>query len=98
VFSSIADVRDVLDRYDHPRLGVCMDTGHFLVEDVAPDDVIAEVGDRINSVHLKDTSEAEVEDLPGAGQLDLPPSSGYSTTTPTSTRRSSSSTNYQKAG
>jgi len=34
--------------------------------------VIAEVGDRINSVHLKDTSEAEVEDLPGAGQLDLP--------------------------
>jgi len=72
VFSSIADVRDVLDRYDHPRLGVCMDTGHFLVEDLAPDDVIAEVGDRINSVHLKDTSEAEVEDLPGAGQLDLP--------------------------
>jgi len=44
-----------------------MDTGHFLVEDVAPDDVIAEVGDRINSVHLKDTSEAEVEDLPGPG-------------------------------
>ena len=72
VFSSIADVRDVLDRYDHPRLGLCMDTGHFLVEDVAPDDVIRDLGDRINSVHLKDTSEAEEEDLPGAGQLDLP--------------------------
>ncbi|MCU4798797.1 sugar phosphate isomerase/epimerase [Halobacteria archaeon HArc-gm2] len=72
VFSSIADVRGVLDRYDHPRLGVCVDTGHFLVEDVAPDDVIRNLGDRINAVHLKDTSAAEVEDLPGAGQLDLP--------------------------
>ncbi|SFR93476.1 Sugar phosphate isomerase/epimerase [Halomicrobium zhouii] len=72
VFSSIADVRGVLDRYDHPRLGVCVDTGHFLVEDVAPDDVIRDLGERINSVHLKDTSAAEIEDLPGAGRLDLP--------------------------
>ena len=72
VFSSIADVRGVLDRYEHPRLGTCMDTGHFLVEYVAPDDVIRELGDRINSVHLKDTSAAQEEDIPGAGQLDLP--------------------------
>ena len=72
VFSSIADVREVLDRYDHPRLGLCMDTGHFLVEDVTPDDVIRGLGDRINGVHLKDTSDAEEEDLPGAGELDLP--------------------------
>ena len=72
VFSSIDDVRGVLDQFDHPRLGTCMDTGHFLVEDVAPDDVIRELGDRINSVHLKDTSDAEEEDLPGAGRLDLP--------------------------
>jgi sugar phosphate isomerase/epimerase len=71
VFSSIDDVRTVLEHYDHPRLGMCMDTGHFLVEDVAPEDVIRELGDRINSVHLKDTSEAEEEDVPGAGQLDV---------------------------
>ena len=71
VFSSIDDVRTVLDHHDHPRLGMCMDTGHFLVEDVAPEDVIRELGDRINSVHLKDTSEAEAEDIPGAGQLDV---------------------------
>jgi len=72
VFSSIDDVREVLDRFEHPRLGTCMDTGHFLVEDVAPEDAIRELGDRINSVHLKDTSDAEEEDLPGAGRLDLP--------------------------
>lgn len=71
VFSSIVDVRSVLDRHDHPRLGMCIDTGHFLVENVAPNDVIRELGDRINSVHLKDTTEAEAEDIPGTGQLDL---------------------------
>ncbi|WP_206425154.1 sugar phosphate isomerase/epimerase family protein [Halosimplex salinum] len=72
VFSTIDDVRSVLDRYDHDRLGLCLDTGHFLVEDVVPEDVVREFGDRINSCHLKDTSEAEIEDVPGAGQLDVP--------------------------
>ncbi|ESP87413.1 sugar phosphate isomerase/epimerase family protein [Candidatus Halobonum tyrrellensis] len=71
VFSSVADVRDVFDRYDHPRLGVCVDTGHFLVEDVDPETVVRDLGDRIAAVHLKDTSEAAAEDLPGAGRLDL---------------------------
>ncbi|NGM67850.1 sugar phosphate isomerase/epimerase [Natronolimnobius sp. AArcel1] len=71
VFSSINDVREVLEAYDHPRLGVCIDTGHFLVESVDPADVIPAVGDRIVATHLKDTSEAELEDVPGSGVLDL---------------------------
>ncbi|WP_276254454.1 sugar phosphate isomerase/epimerase family protein [Halomontanus rarus] len=71
VFSSVDDVREVLERYDHPRLGVCIDTGHFLVMDETPDDVLPDLGDRVIAVHLKDTSEAELEDLPGAGRLDL---------------------------
>ncbi|MFB6140513.1 MAG: sugar phosphate isomerase/epimerase family protein [Halosimplex sp.] len=71
VFSSIDDARSVLDRYDSDRLGFCIDTGHFLVEDVRPDDVVRDLGDRINSCHLKDTSDAEIEDVPGAGQLDV---------------------------
>jgi sugar phosphate isomerase/epimerase len=72
VFSTIDDVRGVLDRYDDERLGLCVDTGHFLVESVDPEDVLRELGDRVNSVHLKDTSDAEIEDFPGAGKLDLP--------------------------
>ncbi|MCU4742871.1 sugar phosphate isomerase/epimerase [Natronoglomus mannanivorans] len=72
IFSSVDDVRDVLERYDHPRLGVCIDTGHFLVMDETPDDVLPDLGDRVTAVHLKDTSEAELEDIPGAGRLDLP--------------------------
>jgi inosose dehydratase len=71
VFSSMADVRGVLERYDDPRLGICVDTGHFLVESVDPEAVVAEFGDRIVACHLKDTSEAEIEDLPGAGKLDV---------------------------
>ncbi|QLC32841.1 sugar phosphate isomerase/epimerase [Halarchaeum sp. CBA1220] len=71
VFSSVADVRDVLERHDHPRLGVCVDTGHFLVMDEAPEEVVPALGERIRAVHLKDTSEAEIEDAPGAGVLDL---------------------------
>ncbi|QLH79075.1 sugar phosphate isomerase/epimerase [Halosimplex rubrum] len=71
VFSTIDDARGVLDRYDHDRLGLCVDTGHFLVEDVRPDEVVRDLGDRIVACHLKDTSEAEIEDVPGAGRLDV---------------------------
>jgi sugar phosphate isomerase/epimerase len=71
VFSTMADVREVLARHDDPRLGLCVDTGHFLVEAVTPEDVVREFGDRIVAAHLKDTSDAEIEDVPGAGQLDL---------------------------
>ena len=53
------------------RGGIGVGVG-LLVEAVDPADVIRELGDRINSVHLKDTSDAEEEDLPGAGRLDLP--------------------------
>jgi len=72
VFSTIDDVRGVLDCYDDERLGLCVDTGHFLVEEVDPEDVLRELGERVNGVHLKDTSAAEIEDYPGAGKLDLP--------------------------
>jgi len=71
VFSSLAEVQDALERNQHPRLGACVDTGHFLVEDVDPAEVIEALGDRIVTVHLKDTSEAAIEDVPGAGELEL---------------------------
>lgn len=72
VFSSIGDVRRVLADHDHPRLGVCLDTGHFLVMDENPGEAIPEFGERIVATHLKDTSEAELENVPGSGRLDLP--------------------------
>lgn len=71
VFSSIADVREVLDRTPHHRFGLCVDTGHFLVENESPTDVLSDLGDRVTAVHLKDVSDANPEDVPGAGQIDL---------------------------
>jgi inosose dehydratase len=71
VFSSLAEVQDVLDRNPHERLGAAVDTGHFLAEDVDPAEAIEAFGDRIVTVHLKDTSAAAIEDVPGAGELEL---------------------------
>ncbi|GAB3685799.1 hypothetical protein GCM10028857_16850 [Salinarchaeum chitinilyticum] len=71
VFSSLAEVQDALERNQHQRLGACVDTGHFLVEDVDPAEVIERLGDRIVTVHLKDTSATAIEDVPGAGELEL---------------------------
>ena len=72
VFSSVEDLRRVLGSHRSPNLGVCVDTGHFLVMEESPETVVSELGTRINSVHLKDTSDAEIEDVPGRGVLDLP--------------------------
>jgi sugar phosphate isomerase/epimerase len=71
VFSSIAEVVEFLDSRPHPRLGACVDTGHFLVMDENPAEAVRALGDRIATVHLKDTSEAAAEDVPGRGELAL---------------------------
>ena len=71
VFSTVDDVADVFERHDDSRLGACVDTGHFLVMDESPESALERLAGRVRAVHLKDTSEAELEELPGAGVLDL---------------------------
>jgi sugar phosphate isomerase/epimerase len=71
VFSSAADLRRALSVAESDRVGVCVDTGHFLVLEEAPAAVLEELGDRVVGVHLKDTSAAQAEDAPGRGELDL---------------------------
>lgn len=71
VFSSAEDLRRALSVADSDRIGVCVDTGHFLVLEEDPAAVLEELGDRVVGVHLKDTSDAEAEDAPGRGELDL---------------------------
>jgi sugar phosphate isomerase/epimerase len=71
VFSSAADLRRALEVADSDRVGVCVDTGHFLVLEEDPAAVLEELGERVVGVHLKDTSDVEVEDAPGRGELDL---------------------------
>jgi sugar phosphate isomerase/epimerase len=67
----VADVSQVLEEYPSPRLGACVDTGHYLRSGQAPDEVIPVLGDRVNALHLKDFDNRGVGTVPGDGRVDL---------------------------
>ena len=58
---------------DHHRLiGLCVDTGHFLMADVNPVEVVKEFRDRVYGVHLKDVkSEGKQKRWAVLGEGDL---------------------------
>lgn len=52
-YSKISDVADIVkDR--HPKIGACVDTGHYLRSDEDPVEALERLHDRIFGVHLKD--------------------------------------------
>lgn len=52
-YASVNDVLKVVkDR--HPKIGACVDTGHYLRSDENPVEVIEKLGARVHGVHLKD--------------------------------------------
>ena len=71
-YNKISDVEKVVkDR--HPKIGSCVDTGHYLRSDEDPVEAVQRLGKRVFGVHLKD-----VKSLPGgqkqfkiAGEGDL---------------------------
>ena len=56
----------------HPFIGACVDTGHCLRSGERPADVIAALGARVLSVHLKDWKIGGEETILGEGDADLP--------------------------
>jgi inosose dehydratase len=52
-------------------IGACVDTGHAIRSGEAPEDVIAALGDRVISVHLKDWIHGGKEQILGEGDMDL---------------------------
>jgi sugar phosphate isomerase/epimerase len=57
-----------------PRIGLCIDTGHFLLAGVNPVDVVGKFKGRIHAVHLKDVKSdggKKKEVILGQGDLDL---------------------------
>ena len=42
----------------HPKIGCCVDTGHFLLAKVDPVDAVETFGTRVYGVHLKDVKDA----------------------------------------
>jgi sugar phosphate isomerase/epimerase len=76
-YSTIRDVwNQINDR--HPKLGACVDTGHYLRSDVDPVEAIETFGKRVYSVHLKDVKTIEKDGrrekhfkIVGEGDLDV---------------------------
>jgi len=64
------DFRRILKRFGDPRVGVCVDTGHFHSAGVDTVALIHELGPRIYNVHLKDHLGTESVGI-GRGEIDL---------------------------
>ena len=54
-----------------PRIGACVDTGHFIREGVDAVEAIEMLADRVLGLHLKDFTKDSHEVIIGDGQLDL---------------------------
>lgn len=70
-YVTVDDVLTVLRRHPDPRLGACVDVGHYLRADQSPATVIPRLGDRVLALHLKDFDADGREAVPGSGQIDL---------------------------
>jgi inosose dehydratase len=53
----------------HPKIGCCVDTGHFLRSKVDPVDAVEAFGSRVYGVHLKDVKNASTFTILGQGDL-----------------------------
>jgi inosose dehydratase len=77
-YSKIKDVLEVVkDR--HPKIGACVDTGHYLHSDENPVEALERLSDRLYGVHLKDVRtftrdgrRRKVFTILGQGDLDIP--------------------------
>lgn len=76
-YDKISDVTDIVkDR--HPKIGACVDTGHYLRSDESPVEAIERLGKRVFGVHLKDVKTIEKDGkkakqfkILGEGDLDV---------------------------
>jgi inosose dehydratase len=76
-YSKISDVADIVkDR--HPKIGACVDTGHYLRSDENPVEALERLSNRLYGVHLKDVRTIEADGrrkkiftILGQGDLDV---------------------------
>ncbi|MBN2312244.1 MAG: sugar phosphate isomerase/epimerase [Candidatus Hydrogenedentes bacterium] len=70
-YDKVADTLNAVNGHS-PLIGACLDTGHCIRSSERPEDVIAQLGDRLISLHLKDWSLGGAEQIIGQGDLNLP--------------------------
>lgn len=68
-YDKISSVENAL-RGRHPRMGACIDTGHFLRSGEDPVEAIRRLGKRVHGVHLKDVKDKTLFTEVGKGDLD----------------------------
>lgn len=70
IYSKVEDTLKAVEGR-HPFIGACVDTGHCLRSGEAPHEVIAQLGARVHSVHLKDWTIGGEEQIIGEGDMDV---------------------------
>ena len=74
LYDKIDDVVAAVRDHD-PRIGACVDTGHFIRSKQDPIEAITRLGDRVFGLHIKDEEKQEKKSanvIIGQGFLDLP--------------------------
>jgi inosose dehydratase len=76
-YSKISDVTDIVKDH-HPKIGACVDTGHYLRSDEDPVEALERLKDRLYGVHLKDVRTVssggrreKIFTIVGQGDLDV---------------------------
>lgn len=69
-YDKIDDVVNMVKGH-HPRIGACVDTGHYLRSKEDPVEAIDRLRDRLYGVHLKDVKDAKIMKILGEGDLDV---------------------------
>jgi inosose dehydratase len=69
-YDKIKDVVDIV-KGRHPRIGACVDCGHYLRSKENPVDAIEQLKGRVFGVHLKDVKNATQFTILGEGDLDV---------------------------
>lgn len=70
LYDKIDDVVNAVKDH-HPRIGACVDTGHYLRSNENPVEALERLKDRLFGVHLKDVKDAKVFKVLGDGDLDI---------------------------
>jgi inosose dehydratase len=69
-YDKIDDVVNAVKDH-HPRIGACVDTGHYLRSNENPVDALERLKDRVFGVHMKDVKDAKTFKILGEGDLDV---------------------------
>ena len=62
------EIARVMDRIDPSILGLCLDTGHFRFGGADPAKSVADYGDLVRHVHIKDCKTSVIDDVERAGE------------------------------